>query len=171
MNPENLDRDCLVSLGSNLGDSVANVQNAFEALQEFSNSTIQKSSLWISSPVDCPPDSPDFINAVAAFDPLENETPESLLSKLQKLEIKFGRQPKSVMNEPRPLDLDLIAFKSETRDTELLTLPHPRFHLRKFVLAPLDELFPALVLPNQSQSVSELLQSLDSEETISKYLP
>ena len=169
MNPENLDRLCLVSLGSNLGDPVANIQYAFQEIQALSISAIQKSSLWKSSPVDCPPNSPNFINAVVAFEPLENQTPESLLSKLQEMEIQFGRQPKSIMNEPRPLDLDLIAFKSETRATEALTLPHPRFHLRKFVLEPLNELFPDLILPNQTQTVCELLRSLDSGETISKH--
>jgi len=107
-NPEHL---CLISLGSNLGDPVSNIQQAFSELQRLSDDPIRKSSLWQSTPVDCPPGSPDYINAAAAFEPLENETPESLLAKLQQIETQFGRQPKTTLNEPRPLDLDLIAFK------------------------------------------------------------
>ncbi len=163
VNPEHL---CLISLGSNLGNPVTNIQNAFSELKKLSNVPIQKSSLWKSAPVDCPPDSPDFMNAAIAFEPLENETPESLLTKLQQIEIQFGRQPKAILNEPRPLDLDLIAFKNETRSTETLTLPHPRFHQRRFVLEPLNEIAPLAILPNQTQSITQLLAALDTNEAL-----
>lgn len=108
----------------------------------------------------CPPGSPDFINAVAAFEPLSSLTPESLLTELQKLETEFGRQPKKVLNEARPLDLDLIAWGDEVRNTPTLILPHPRAHLRHFVLCPLCELAPDLVLPGQRRTVAELLAAL-----------
>ncbi|MBC8324274.1 MAG: 2-amino-4-hydroxy-6-hydroxymethyldihydropteridine diphosphokinase [Verrucomicrobia subdivision 3 bacterium] len=163
MNPDPI---CLIAIGSNLGDSVANIQRAFEELQNISAFQIQKSSLWRSTPVDCPPDSPDFINAAAAFEPLENETAESLLTKLQQLESKFGRRPKAILNEARSLDLDLIAFKNETRNTQFLALPHPRFHQRRFVLAPLNELAPQMVLPGQTQTVGQLLEALDTDESV-----
>jgi 2-amino-4-hydroxy-6-hydroxymethyldihydropteridine diphosphokinase len=164
----NSDQICLVAIGSNLGDSTANVQRAFEELQNLSALQIQKSSLWRSTPVDCPPDSPDFINATAALAPLENETPESLLEKLQQLEFQFGRKPKAVINEPRPLDLDLIAFKIETRDSTSLTLPHPRFHQRRFVLEPLNQIVPTAMLPGQTQTIGQLLAALDTAEALTR---
>ena len=166
--PEHL---CLISLGSNLGDSVAIIKSAFRAVQVHSRSPIRKSSLWKSSPVDCPPDSPDFINAAAAFVPLENETPESLLLKLQEIEIQFGRQPKTVLNEPRALDLDLITFRNEIHVSESLTLPHPRFHQRRFVLEPLTEIMPHAILPGQIQTVAKLLAALDTDESLTLHSP
>lgn len=111
-------------------------------------------------PVDCPPGSPAFINAAAAIVPREEDTPESLLEKLQALEKEFGRVPKRVLNEARPLDLDLIAFGNEVRNSPALTLPHPRAHLRSFVLAPLNEVAPEFVLPGVGRSVEELWRGL-----------
>lgn len=157
-----------VALGSNLGDSRSILGEAFNRLQESSAAPIRQSSLWRSSPVDCPPGSPDFLNAVVALVPLAGETPESLLAKLQALEAEFGRRPKRVLNEPRPLDLDLIAFGSELRATPQLTLPHPRAVQRRFVLAPLNELAPELILPGQKKTVAELLSSLVSDERIAR---
>ena len=155
-----------IALGSNLGDSVANIKQAFTELEHCSASTIQKSSLWRSTPVDCPEGSPDFINAVVAIELLENEMPESLLIKLQQLEIQFGRQPKVELNEPRLLDLDIIAFGEETRNTPQLTIPHPCWHERRFVLEPLNEIAAEIVLPGQSKSVSELVSELETDETL-----
>jgi 2-amino-4-hydroxy-6-hydroxymethyldihydropteridine diphosphokinase len=118
--------------------------------------------------VDCPPGSPVFINAVVRLAPLKGETPESLLGKLQALEREFGRRPKQVLNEPRPLDLDLIAFNNEVRSGPELVLPHPRAHLRRFVLAPLAEIAPSLILPGQQKSVRELLSALRTDEVLEK---
>ena len=73
--------------------------------------------------------------------PRRGATPEALLTRLRALERAFGRRPKNVMNEPRPLDLDLIAFGRETRASQRLTLPHPRAHLRRF-LAPATRASP-----------------------------
>jgi 2-amino-4-hydroxy-6-hydroxymethyldihydropteridine diphosphokinase len=110
--------------------------------------------------VDCPPGSADFINAVVAFVPLPKETPESLLTKLRALEKEFGRKPKKALNEPRPLDLDLIAFGNEARASRELTLPHPRAAQRRFVLAPWCEIAPDLVLAGEIRSVRQLLAAL-----------
>lgn len=153
-----------VALGSNLGDSCGILARAFVRLQELSITPIRRSSLWRSTPVDCPPGSPDFLNAVAALVPGPEETPESLLAKLRRLEIEFGRPPKVILNEPRPLDLDLIAFGDEVRSSAQLTLPHPRAHLRGFVLAPLAELAPAWVLAGQGATVADLLRRLPPGE-------
>jgi len=157
-----------VALGSNLGDSRQIIQDAMTRLQTFSNQPILKSSLWQTSPVDCPPGSPKFVNAVVGFAPKKNDTPESLLQKLCTLEKEFGRMPKKEWNEPRPLDLDLIAFGAEMRNLPDLILPHPRAHLRRFVLQPLGEIAPELILPEQSKTVSQLLAGLLDTETVTR---
>jgi 2-amino-4-hydroxy-6-hydroxymethyldihydropteridine diphosphokinase len=142
--------------------------DAMARLQKFSDEPILKSSLWETSPVNCPPDSPKFINAVVGLIPHENETPESLLKKLRELEKEFGRVPKTVLNEPRALDLDLIAFGNEVCNLSELTLPHPRAHERKFVLQPLNEIAPELILPGQIKTVSQLLAELQNHEIVTK---
>ncbi len=156
----------LVALGSNLGDSAALVLQAMARLEVFCAEPSRRSSLWESAPVDCPPGSPSFVNAAVALVPRTGLTPEALLDGLQALEREFGRRPKAVLNEARPLDLDLIAFGVETRATERLILPHPRAHLRKFVLAPLAEVAPEFVLPGFSARVIDLLAELRTEERV-----
>jgi 2-amino-4-hydroxy-6-hydroxymethyldihydropteridine diphosphokinase len=157
-----------VALGSNLGDSRKIILGALVRLQQFSDEPILKSSLWETSPVNCPPDSPKFVNAVVGLIPKENETPESLLKKLRELEKEFGRAPKTILNEPRPLDLDLIAFGNEIRNSSELILPHPRAHLRKFVLQPLNEIAPDLILAGQAKTISESLAELSLDEILTK---
>ena len=168
MNPEDY---AFVALGSNLGDSAATLHAAIKCLQRFSNHALLKSSLWRSTPVDCPPGSPMFVNAVVGLLPRPQETPRKLMTRLQRLEREFGRQPKKVPNEARSLDLDLIAFRSVVSSTPRLTLPHPRAHLRRFVLKPLSEIAPGLVLPLQVLTVRELLKCLRSEEQLSRLGP
>lgn len=155
-----------VALGSNLGESVQTIQETVARLQALSDGPILESSLWRTAPVDCPPGSPRFVNAVVGLVPLPGETPESLLGKLQELERECGRRPKQVLNEPRPLDLDLIAFGREIRAASQLTLPHPRAHRRRFVLQPLSEIAPGLVLPGQTKTVAELLSDLPPEDIV-----
>jgi 2-amino-4-hydroxy-6-hydroxymethyldihydropteridine diphosphokinase len=157
-----------VALGSNLGNSRQIIKDAMTRLQSFSERPVLKSSLWQTTPVDCPPDSPKFVNAVVGLFPRPDETPESLLKKQCGLEIEFGRTPKNILNEPRPLDLDLIAFGQETRNSPELILPHPRAHLRRFVLQPLSEIAPGLILPGQGKSVAELLAALPPGEIVTR---
>jgi len=162
----------VVALGSNLGESRRNVLRAMEQLSELSEYPLLKSSLWQTAPVDCPAGSPTFVNAVVAFVPRRGATPESVLARLQELEKTFGRKPKKVLNEPRPLDLDLIAFASETRAGKDLMLPHPRAHERCFVLQPLSEIAPDLILPGRKKTVSQLLKELPASASLSpKKLP
>jgi 2-amino-4-hydroxy-6-hydroxymethyldihydropteridine diphosphokinase len=157
-----------IALGSNLGDSRKMILDAMACLQHFSDKPLLKSSLWRTSPVNCPPGSPKFINAVIGLVPHKDETPESLLQMLRAIEKQFGRAPKTIQNEPRSLDLDLIAFGNEKRDTPDLTLPHPRAHLRKFVLQPLNEIAPDFILSGQKTTISQLLTDLASKETLVK---
>jgi 2-amino-4-hydroxy-6-hydroxymethyldihydropteridine diphosphokinase len=158
--PDAQSRRVFIALGSNQGDSVGILRETIERLKAFAEGPVQVSSFWKTEPVACPPGSPPFINAVVSFQARPAETPETLFNALQQIERDFGRRPKEVLNEPRPLDLDLIAFGDEIRRTQELTLPHPRAHERRFVLAPLNELAPDLVLPGQTRRVTELLQML-----------
>ena len=160
-----------IALGSNLGDSRIILLHAMMRLQNLSDAPIHKSSLWQTSPVACPLGSPKFLNAVIGLLPRSDETPESLLAKLQMLEKEFGRQPKMILNEARPLDLDLIAFGNEVRLSPELILPHPRAHLRRFVLQPLSEIAPELMLPGQSKSVLDLLHDLPEAEAVAPLSP
>ena len=149
-----------VALGSNLDSPRETVLRAMDRLQGFSDKPIVRSSLYETDPVDCPPGSPKFVNAVVRLVPRADETPESLLKKLQGLEREFGRQPKRVHNEARPLDLDLVAFGDEVRNAPELILPHPRAHERRFVLEPLAEIAPDLILPGQTQNAGSLFAAL-----------
>lgn len=158
----------VVALGANLGDSAANVRAAVERLRSLSAGPFLRSSLWRTTPVDCPPGSAWFINAVVAFRAHDGDSPESLHGRLQALEREFGRRPKEVLNEARPLDLDLIAFGAEVRATPQLTLPHPRAHQRRFVLAPLAEILPDYVLGGQTRAVSTLLAELQTDEALAR---
>jgi 2-amino-4-hydroxy-6-hydroxymethyldihydropteridine diphosphokinase len=155
-----------VALGSNLGNSVDIIRSAFEQLQSLSDKPLLKSSLWQSAPVDCPPGSPPFVNAVAALEPRPAETPATLLRQLRALEEKFGRPPGKVRNEPRLLDLDLIAFGSRIVNSADLILPHPRAHVRRFVLQPLSEIAPDFVLPGQTKTAQQLLHGLKPDDTV-----
>jgi len=149
-----------VALGSNLGSARQNVMRAMDRLQQLSDEPIVRSSIYETDPVDCPPGSPRFANAALALVPRPGETPESLLAKLQAIEREFGRKPKHVHNEARPLDLDLVAFGNEMRMSPQLVVPHPRAHQRPFVLEPLAEIAPDLVLAGQQATVAQLLKSL-----------
>ena len=150
----------VLALGSNLGDPVQNVRQAMEVLAGWSPDPVWKSSLWISTPLDCPEGSPDFVNAVVVLHTAEGDQAETWLSRAQEMEILVGRRPKVVLNEPRPLDVDLIFFRSEISKDPRLILPHPRATQRRFVLAPLAEGFAEAVLPGWDRSVQSLLEDL-----------
>lgn len=153
-----------VALGSNLGESADIIHRAVERLQSLSAAPLLRSTLIKTRPVDCPAGSPPFVNAVVGLRPLASETPQTLLRHLRHLEMEFGRKPKKILNEPRVLDLDLIAFGSQIVNSPELALPHPRARLRRFVLEPLHEIAPDFVLPGQNKSVRELLLSLPLAE-------
>jgi 2-amino-4-hydroxy-6-hydroxymethyldihydropteridine diphosphokinase len=142
------------------------LREAMGRLAERAVEPLAASSLWSSAPVDCPPGSPPFVNAVVVLRVAVAETPEAVLAWLQELEREFGRRPKAVLNEPRPLDLDLIDWEGTERRSDRLTLPHPRAILRRFVLEPLAEIAPRRVLAGQTRCVAELLQGLATAETV-----
>lgn len=133
-----------VALGANLGNPVATVEAAIEALAALRGSLLKAfSSLYRTAPVGLR-HQPDFINAVVAVD---TRLPAAeLLTELFALEARFGRE-RSVPNAPRTLDLDLLLHGDTVQEDPALTLPHPRMHQRAFVLAPLTEIAPDIQVP------------------------
>lgn len=156
----------LVGLGSNRGDSTATLTRAMTELESFASGPVQRSSLWRTSPVDCPPGSSDFLNAAVAFEARQTLSPELLLYRLKRIERRFGRGPAPVRNAPRELDLDLLVFNDERRDQPDFVLPHPRAINRRFVLAPALEVAPDLIWPGINRSVRALHDALASEEKV-----
>jgi 2-amino-4-hydroxy-6-hydroxymethyldihydropteridine diphosphokinase len=158
----------LIGLGSNRGNCAAIVAAAMVRLERFAAADVRRSSLWCTSPVDCPPGSAPFINAAVAFEPHPEITPETLLAALKALEAEFGRGATTVRNAPRELDLDLLLFHDEVRDRPDFTLPHPRAVNRLFVLAPAAEVLPEAVWPQTELTISDLLAALETDEQVER---
>ena len=156
----------LIGIGSNRGESIRLVQQSIERLRTFAHAGLRQSSLWRTSPVDCPPDSGDFINAVVAFEPRSGLTPDALLMALKLLEREFGRGEPLVRNAPRELDLDLLVFGDERRVSPDFMLPHPRATERRFVMAPAAEVAPEFRWPDTNATIAELLAQLDDREHV-----
>jgi len=132
-----------VALGANLGNPRATVLAAFAALANLPESRVARcSSLYRTAPVGIL-SQPDFVNAVALLE--TTLAPEALLDALLDIEARFGRVRRE-RNGPRTLDLDLLLYDDIELDLPRLTLPHPRLHLRAFVLLPLAEVAPDLAI-------------------------
>lgn len=137
--------EAYIGLGANLGDPAQALRDALSQIAADPQvDVVAVSSFYRSAPVDA--SGPDFINAVARVS--SSLQPHELLAHLQAIEQRHGRR-RPYRNAPRTLDLDLLLYDSLQLDTPQLQLPHPRMHLRAFVLQPLAELSPALVVPGQ----------------------
>ena len=150
----------VIALGSNSGDSRRILEDAVQRIWQHAGRPICLSTFHETEPVECPAGSPPFLNAVLVFPERAGESPESWMVVLQRVEAEFGRVRGGERNAPRTLDLDLIMYGSERRNSAELVVPHPRAHTRAFVLGPLAELAPDCVLPGQRLSVAELLRGL-----------
>ncbi len=154
-----------VGLGANLGDAEASVLRALRELATLPDTRVMAASaLYRSAPVAAA--GPDFINAVAEL--RTALSPEALLHALQAVEQAHGRE-RLYPNAPRTLDLDLLLYGSRQVATPALVLPHPRLHLRAFVLRPLAEVAPELEVPGLgplavwlSRCAGQRLQRLDT---------
>ena len=146
-----------IALGSNLGDRPANLQAARDCLREIAapGEPFLQASNYQTEPLHCPPGSPPFYNSVVEI-AFAGEAFQ-LLELTQAIEKKLGRAAAPERNAPRIIDVDLLYFGDEIIDTEALVLPHPRIGERRFVLQPLAEIRPELVLPGQTRSIAELL--------------
>jgi 2-amino-4-hydroxy-6-hydroxymethyldihydropteridine diphosphokinase len=153
-----------VALGSNLGDRLSNLHAARKVMVDLSGviSPMLSSAIYETDPVGCEPGAGKFLNAVLEFD-YEGD-PLELLKNLREIEKTLGRAPDHPRNISRKIDIDLLYFGDIIMDSDELQLPHPRMHLRRFVLQPLADIRPDLILPGQSNTVRELLAQL-SEPT------
>ena len=132
-----------IGLGANLGQPQSTLAQALREIAALPGTVLlQTSSVYRSAPVQA--SGPDFYNAVAAIE--TQQSPQALLQALQAIELAHGRE-RPFRNAPRTLDLDLLLYGDLVVDEPGLTLPHPRMHLRAFVLRPLLEIAPALVHP------------------------
>jgi 2-amino-4-hydroxy-6-hydroxymethyldihydropteridine diphosphokinase len=127
----------LIALGSNLGDRVLNLRRAVDALAPYVR-VVRMSTVIETEPVDAPAGSPRFMNMVVAG--YTDLAPAALLERLLAIEIRNGRRRTLVRNAPRVIDLDLILHSAHRVRTPRLTLPHPRFRGREFVMRPVREL-------------------------------
>lgn len=136
-----------LALGANLGDAAGNVSLALLKLDDADGLRLIKSSKLYRTPPWGIAEQPDFINACALFE--THLSPEALLALCKGLEAEMGRVPGERWG-PRLLDIDLLWMDGETRASEALTLPHPRMTARAFVLVPLAEIAPDLVIDGTS---------------------
>jgi 2-amino-4-hydroxy-6-hydroxymethyldihydropteridine diphosphokinase len=133
-----------IGIGANLGDARAQVQRAILQLGKLPDTSLAtQSSLFCTAPVDAGGD--DYINAVACVK--TRLSAHALLQGLQQIEQSFGRQ-RPYPNAPRTLDLDLLLYGQSTFADDVLTVPHPRMTQRAFVLIPLLQIDPFIVIPN-----------------------
>lgn len=142
-----------VALGANLAEPAVQVRAALDALSRLPGSRLLRaSSLYRTAPVGIR-NQPDFVNAVAALD--TELAPHALLAALFGIEAQFGRR-RDFRHAPRTLDLDLLLYDDATLDMPELRLPHPRMHLRAFVLAPLLEIAPDCRIPGRGSAAAWL---------------
>jgi 2-amino-4-hydroxy-6-hydroxymethyldihydropteridine diphosphokinase len=128
-----------IALGSNLGDRALTLRRAVDALRHIVH-IVRVSSFLETEPVDAPPGSPRFLNAVVIAH--TSLAPPQLLEAMQTIESRLGRRRTGVPNAPRTIDLDLIFHSAHRARTRQLTLPHPRYREREFVMKPLGEVWP-----------------------------
>jgi len=155
-----------IALGSNLGDRLANLRAARMAIVDFSTdkSSILASAIYETEPVDCEPGAGKFLNAVLEIE--YDADPSELLEKMIRVEESRGRDRNHVRNVSRKIDIDLLYADELNVENERLQLPHPRMHLRKFVLQPLADIRRNLVLPNQTKTVGELLAQIEDSTKV-----
>ena len=142
-----------IGLGSNLGDREETIRRAVELLGNARVSTLIETEPWGYA------DQPRFLNAVAELE--TDEPPRALLARLLEIERELGRTRGGPRYGPRTIDLDLLLYGDDRLDEPGLGLPHPRLHERAFVLEPLAELAPGLVVPGFGP-VKALLSRLQS---------
>jgi 2-amino-4-hydroxy-6-hydroxymethyldihydropteridine diphosphokinase len=162
-------QNAYVSLGSNLGDRAGYLLLAVRGMFAAGLDVIRMSSIYETEPVEYT-DQPKFLNMVAELRGTTLPPPEQMLARMLRIEYALGRI-RDVRMGPRTIDLDLLIYKDECRDTEFLRLPHPRLYLRRFVLTPLNELVPTLVHPTLKRSISDLLENTQDQSLVNLWQP
>jgi 2-amino-4-hydroxy-6-hydroxymethyldihydropteridine diphosphokinase len=149
-------RGVFIGLGSNLGDKEGNIKQALLLLTEGGAEPILLSSLYLTEPVGFS-DQPWFLNLVAEVE--TKLSPRELLSLAGKVEKELGRV-RSIKDGPRTIDIDILLYRDQLVEEKNLIIPHPRLHLRRFVLSPLVEIAPDFVHPVLKKTVSGILNDL-----------
>lgn len=157
-----------VGLGSNLGDRAGNLMLAVRGLLEASFSVNKVSAIYETEPVGLE-NAANFLNMVAEIR-VTNVTSSQMMARLLRIEYLLGRRDKS-QKKPRTVDLDILTFGNEHTETPFLSLPHPRMHLRKFVLIPLAEIAPNLVHPTLHKEIHEILEHIDDDSHVARWDP
>ena len=156
-----------VALGSNLGDRLANLRVARNAIVDLPGigPPILSSTIYETDAVACEPGAGKFLNAVIEFD--YSGEPLALLKKLREIENALGRPADHPRYVSRKIDIDILYIGDMKFDTKELQLPHPRMHERRFVLQPLADIRPDAHLPGHTKTVCDLLaQVADSGKVI-----
>lgn len=155
-----------IALGSNIEPRLLHLRAALHKILPLSSpgQPVVTSRVYETSPVDCPPDSAPFLNAVAEL--TCDFSPAQLLEELQRIEISLGRPAGHGKNTPRSIDLDILYCDDMTLSNRDLTIPHPGLATRRFVLQPLADINPTLLPPNFTQNVEKTLKSLKSNEHV-----
>src|SRR6476620_2133006 len=149
-------RRAVLALGSNLGERMASLQGAVNAIADTPDVWVTGvSPVYETEPLDCPPDAKNFLNAVVLIDTTLAAT--RLMDRALAIEDAFDRERSEVKNAPRTLDVDLIVVGDRRSDDDSLRLPHPRAHERAFVLRPWLDVDPGAELPDRGP-VAHLLE-------------
>ncbi|HEY0545544.1 MAG TPA: 2-amino-4-hydroxy-6-hydroxymethyldihydropteridine diphosphokinase [Pyrinomonadaceae bacterium] len=155
-----------VSLGSNMGERAANLLRGVRGMMDAGFQVSRLSNIYETEAVDVR-EQPRFLNLVAELR-IESLSPEQTLARLLRIEYALGRRRKQPRG-PRTIDLDLLLYGDAQSDTDFLTLPHPRLHLRRFVLTPLAELAPALVHPTLHKTIKQLLAEVEDTSDVKRW--
>lgn len=158
-----------ISLGSNLGDRAGNLLLAVRGLMEANFDVCRLSAIYETEPVGVTEIHGMFLNMVAEVS-VTNVTPEQMMARMIRIEYLLGRMQKNE-KAPRTVDLDLLFYGSLQYNSPFLTLPHPRLHLRRFVLTPLAELEPHLVHPASNQTIQQLLEHVEDTAAVKRWQP
>ena len=153
-----------VSLGSNLGDRAGNLLLGIRGMLSAGLRVTRLSQIHETEPVDTLPQ-PQFLNLVAELNGPNLPPPQELMRVLLRIELSLGRTREKTKG-PRTIDLDLLLYGDEKFETEALTLPHPRMHMRRFVLVPLAELCPNLRHPTLERTIDELLSETSDRSEV-----
>ena len=158
-----------IALGSNLGDRMANLRDARKAITNLlgDKTSLLASRVYETEPIDCEPGAGRFLNAVLEIDYEGN--PTELLGKLAQIEESLGREPDHARNVSRKIDIDILYADDLVISNERLELPHPRMDQRKFVLQPLADIRPDLILPGRKKPVSDLLAQIQDSAKVKSF--
>jgi 2-amino-4-hydroxy-6-hydroxymethyldihydropteridine diphosphokinase len=158
-----------VALGSNIGDRFETLRAARKAILDLANvkAPILSSAVYETEPVGCEPGAGKFLNAVVEFE--YRDEPARLLEQLIEIEEALGRKRDHRPNVSRTIDIDLLYCGDQRINEERLQLPHPRLYLREFVLRPLADIRPDLLLPGRKKTVRELLAEVEQSGDVIRF--